>query len=38
VSVVLMAAIGLTDPIVGLMAGAVLLITCSTASDMQQDR
>jgi len=38
VSVVLMAALGLKDPVVGLMAGSILLITCSTASDMQQDR
>ena len=38
VSVVLMAALGLKDPIVGLMAGSILLISCSTAADMQQDR
>ena len=38
VAVVLMATAGLTDPIVGLMAGAILLITCNTACDMQQDR
>ena len=38
VSVVIMAALGLKDPIVGLMAGAILLISTSTASDMQQDR
>ena len=38
VSVVLMATAGLTDPIIGLMCGAVLLITCNTAVDMQQDR
>ncbi len=38
VSVVLMAAIGLTDPVVGLMAGMVLLISTSIACDMQQDR
>jgi hypothetical protein len=38
VAVVLMAAIGLTDPVVGLMTGAILLITCNTACDMQQDR
>lgn len=38
VSVVLMAAAGLTDPIIGLMCGAILLITCNTAVDMQQDR
>lgn len=38
VSVVLMAALGLKDPAVGLMAGAILLISCSVAGDMQQDR
>ena len=38
VSVVLMAAIGLKDPGVGLMAGMVLLISTSVACDMQQDR
>jgi uncharacterized oligopeptide transporter (OPT) family protein len=38
VSVVVMAALGLKDPIVGLMAGSILLIATSTASDMQQDR
>jgi hypothetical protein len=38
VSVVLMAALGLKDPIVGLMAGMILLIATNCASDMQQDR
>ena len=38
VSVVLMAALGLKDPIVGLMAGTILLISTSVACDMQQDR
>jgi uncharacterized oligopeptide transporter (OPT) family protein len=38
VCVVVMAALGLKDPVVGLMAGSVLLIATSTASDMQQDR
>jgi len=38
VAVVLMAALGLKDPTVGLMAGSVLLISCSVAGDMQQDR
>jgi len=38
VSVVVMALLGLTDAGVGLMAGAVLLISTSVASDMQQDR
>jgi uncharacterized oligopeptide transporter (OPT) family protein len=38
VSVVLMAALGLKDPAVGLMAGSILLIACSVGGDMQQDR
>ena len=38
VSVVLMALLGLKDPGVGLMAGAVLLVATSVACDMQQDR
>ncbi|MBL0142038.1 MAG: OPT/YSL family transporter [Betaproteobacteria bacterium] len=38
VSVVLMAALGLKDPVVGLMAGMILLISTSVACDMQQDR
>ncbi len=38
VSVVLMAALGLKDPTVGLMAGTILLISTSVACDMQQDR
>jgi uncharacterized oligopeptide transporter (OPT) family protein len=38
VCIVLMATIGLKDPTVGLMAGAVLLISTNVASDMQQDR
>ncbi|MFZ2990867.1 OPT/YSL family transporter [Ideonella sp.] len=38
VSVVLMAAIGLKDPIIGLMTGMVLLVSVSVAGDMQQDR
>jgi uncharacterized oligopeptide transporter (OPT) family protein len=38
VAVVIMALIGLVDPTVGLMAGAVLLISTSVACDMQQDR
>jgi uncharacterized oligopeptide transporter (OPT) family protein len=38
VSIVIMAAIGLGDPIVGLMAGTVLLVSTSVACDMQQDR
>jgi len=38
VSVIMMAAIGLTDPTIGLMAGTVLLVSVSIAGDMQQDR
>ena len=38
VAVVLMAALGLRDPAVGLMAGTVLLVSTSVACDMQQDR
>lgn len=38
VTVVLMAALGLRDPAVGLMAAAVLLVAVAIASDMQQDR
>jgi uncharacterized oligopeptide transporter (OPT) family protein len=38
VAVVVMAALGLRDAGVGLMAGAVLLVSTSVACDMQQDR
>ena len=38
VGVVLMAALGLKDPTVGLVAGGVLLVATSVAGDMQQDR
>ncbi|HEY2816112.1 MAG TPA: OPT/YSL family transporter [Casimicrobiaceae bacterium] len=38
VTVILMAAIGLKEPIVGLMAATVLLVSTSEACDMQQDR
>ncbi|HSV34030.1 MAG TPA: OPT/YSL family transporter, partial [Ramlibacter sp.] len=38
VAVVLMAALGLKDAGVGLMAGTVLLVSTSVACDMQQDR
>ncbi|RYY88396.1 MAG: peptide transporter [Comamonadaceae bacterium] len=38
VAVVIMAGLGLQDPGVGLMAGAVLLVSTSVACDMQQDR
>ncbi len=37
-AVVLMAMLGLKDPVVGLMAGGILLVACSVAADMQQDR
>lgn len=38
VAVVLMALLGLVNPGVGLMAGAILLVSTSVACDMQQDR
>lgn len=38
VTVVLMGALGLRDAGVGLMAGAILLVSTSVACDMQQDR
>ena len=38
VSIVVLAAIGLKNPAVGLMAGTVLLVSTSVACDMQQDR
>ncbi len=38
VTVILMAAFGLKDPNVGLMAATVLLVSTSEACDMQQDR
>ena len=38
VTIVIMAAIGLKDPGIGLMAGTVLLVSTSVACDMQQDR
>ena len=37
-AIVLMAALGLQDPAVGLVAGGILLVACSVAADMQQDR
>jgi len=37
-TVFILAALGLTDPAVGLMCAAVLLIACSEGGDMQQDR
>jgi uncharacterized oligopeptide transporter (OPT) family protein len=38
VTVILMAATGLKDPAIGLMAATVLLVSTSEACDMQQDR
>jgi uncharacterized oligopeptide transporter (OPT) family protein len=38
VSVILMAAIGLKSPLIGLMAASVLLVATGVACDMQQDR
>jgi len=35
---VLMAELGLKDPVVGLMAGTALLVAINVGSDMQQDR
>ena len=37
-AIVLMAALGLKDATVGLMAGGILLVACTVAGDMQQDR
>ncbi len=37
-SVVSMAALGLADPIAGLLAGSIVFVVCSTGGDMQQDR
>ena len=38
IAVLLMSALGLKDPITGLMAASILLVACSTGVDMQQDR
>ncbi|HEV8552064.1 MAG TPA: OPT/YSL family transporter [Casimicrobiaceae bacterium] len=38
VTVILMAALGLKDPTIGLIAATVLLVSTSEACDMQQDR
>jgi uncharacterized oligopeptide transporter (OPT) family protein len=38
VTVILMAAVGLRQPIVGLIAATILLVSTSEACDMQQDR
>jgi hypothetical protein len=37
-TVMMMAALGLKDPVVGLMCGAILLVSCTVGVDMQQDR
>lgn len=37
-TVFILAALGLKDPGVGLMCGAIMLISCSSGGDMQQDR
>ena len=37
-SIFILAALGLRDPIVGLMCGSILLIACAEGGDMQQDR
>ena len=37
-AIVLMAVLGLKEPTVGLIAGGILLVACSVAADMQQDR
>jgi len=38
VSVLLMSALGLNDPVVALMAATILLVSCTVGVDMQQDR
>ena len=38
VTVLLMAGIGLREPLVGLFAGSILLVSCTVGVDMQQDR
>jgi uncharacterized oligopeptide transporter (OPT) family protein len=38
VTVLVMAGIGLREPIVGVLAGSILLVACSVGVDMQQDR
>jgi uncharacterized oligopeptide transporter (OPT) family protein len=38
VTVLMMAGLGLRDPLVGLFAGAILLVSCTVGVDMQQDR
>lgn len=38
VTVLVMAGLGLRDPLIGLFAGSVLLVSCTVGVDMQQDR
>ncbi len=38
VTVLIMAAAGLREPIIGLLAGSILLVSCTVGVDMQQDR
>jgi uncharacterized oligopeptide transporter (OPT) family protein len=37
-SIVIMAALGLVNPIAGLLAGSIVFVCCSIGGDMQQDR
>jgi uncharacterized oligopeptide transporter (OPT) family protein len=37
-TVMMMAALGLKDPTIGLICGAILLVACTVGVDMQQDR
>ena len=37
-TVLIMGGLGLRDPLIGLFAGSVLLVSCSAGVDMQQDR
>jgi uncharacterized oligopeptide transporter (OPT) family protein len=37
-TVVAMAAMGLVDPVAGLLAGSIVFVVCSIGGDMQQDR
>jgi len=38
VSVLLMSALGLRNPLVGMLAASILLVSCTVGCDMQQDR
>jgi hypothetical protein len=38
VTVLIMAGLGLREPLIGLFAGSVLLVSCTVGVDMQQDR